>query len=164
MVKNLDVIIGCPDQREALVQRLTARLSIEASGCHLWQGAKTPKGYGVIRFGPRANTYALYTHRVAAWIAYGSAPPGHVVMHSCDNPSCCNPDHLRYGTSADNSADMVTKRRNPRGSSVANAKLTEADIPAIRRDTRPLASVAADYGVDAKQIHRIKQGCAWRHC
>ena len=34
-----------------------------------------------------------------------------VVRHSCDNRKCVNPDHLIYGTQADNIADMVGRQR-----------------------------------------------------
>lgn len=41
-------------------------------------------------------------------------------MHTCDNPPCCNPAHLRLGTIADNTADMVAKGRQARTSGEAH--------------------------------------------
>jgi hypothetical protein len=37
---------------------------------------------------------------------------GVMLLHSCDNPRCINPNHLRPGTAADNSKDMVRRRRH----------------------------------------------------
>lgn len=164
MAVNLDIIAGDPEQRKRLAGRLAARSKPDGSGCIVWSGSKTSKGYGMLRFGPRPGA-ALYVHRVAAWLAFGNPDrESDVVMHSCDNPSCCNPEHLRYGSAFDNSKDMVAKSRQQRGSAHYEAKLVEDDIPKIRGDQRSLSAIAADYGVDIKQIHRIKQGTAWRHC
>ena len=164
MAVDLDTIAGDAEQRERLASRLAARSEPVASGCIVWAGSKTPKGYGMLRFGPRPGV-VLYTHRIAAWLAFGSpARDGDVVMHSCDNPSCCNPEHLRYGSASENSKDMVAKRRQQHGSAHYRAKLVEADIPKIMADSRSLSFIASDFGVDLKQIHRIKQGTAWRHC
>ena len=51
----------------------------------------------------------------AAWLhTYGkdSIPEGKWLLHSCDNHSCCNPGHLRLGTPAENTNDMMTRRRS----------------------------------------------------
>lgn len=71
-----------------------------------WTGA-TLKGYGQIGDGRCLR----YTHRVAWELVNGPIPDGMHVCHHCDNPPCCNVDHLFLGTDADNNADMIAKGR-----------------------------------------------------
>ena len=129
--------------------------------CWDWPGAKTPVGYGKI--GREGKT--LYTHRVAYEGANGAIPGGMVVMHSCDNPGCCNPAHLQLGSKADNSADMVSKRRNRAGEDHHNAKLTARDVETIR--TRCAAgetqrALSREYGVTFQHVSAVVNGNAWR--
>ncbi|OWJ71388.1 hypothetical protein CDV50_10305 [Haematobacter massiliensis] len=98
MANDLCTILGDEQQRLALWARLDGKVKFLPAGCHVWQGAKTPKGYGVIGFGPKAQHKTLYVHRLAIWRRTGVDPSGQLVMHSCDNPSCCNPEHLSIGT------------------------------------------------------------------
>lgn len=89
------------------------------------------------------------------------------VRHRCDNPSCVNPRHLEIGTHADNMRDMAERRRaNPcRGSSHKLAKLTEQDIPIIRRmlASESQSHVARVFGVDKALIGRISRSQSWSH-
>ena len=73
--------------------------------CWEWRGLRDKHGYG--RKGPYKTT-----HRLAWEWANGPVPAGMCVLHRCDNPPCCNPDHLFLGTQADNLADMVAKGRH----------------------------------------------------
>lgn len=57
--------------------------------------------------------FGILQHRMAFEQAWGTTlQPGDVVMHTCDNPPCINPLHLRRGTQAENNADMTAKGRH----------------------------------------------------
>ena len=77
--------------------------------CWPWMAARNEHGYGVMRIEGR-NVRA---HRVSLTLAAGKSDPGPSVkvLHSCDNPPCCNPAHLRYGTQGDNIRDAIERGR-----------------------------------------------------
>ena len=75
--------------------------------CWNWLARKDGYGYGVIRF----NSKSQKAHRVSYIIHNGEIPIGKLVCHKCDNPPCCNPEHLFLGTKKDNALDMESKNR-----------------------------------------------------
>ena len=90
--------------------RLTARFwpKVDKSGaCWLWTAAAR-NGYGQLRVGARI----IQSHRVSWELHHGPIPEGLHVLHTCDNPSCVNPDHLWLGTHGENMADRDAKGRN----------------------------------------------------
>lgn len=134
------------------------------TGCWNWTASKNNGGYGRIRF---RNKEKL-AHRASYEVHRGQIPEGLNVCHRCDNPACINPDHLFVGTQAENAADMVAKGRAPipnlRGSAHANAKLTEADIVAIRAAKGvTLRELGEQYGVNGSTISWIRTGKGWAH-
>lgn len=75
--------------------------------CWPWGKARNEHGYGIIRVSGR-NVRA---HRLAL-IRDGDDPgPAVKVLHSCDNPPCCNPKHLHFGTQQKNIAEMHERGR-----------------------------------------------------
>ena len=72
--------------------------------------ARLPKGYCKIGVGGQYGGWAL-AHRIA-WEAYNAEPLGdRIVIHTCDNPRCINPNHLEAGTQYDNMQDCASKGR-----------------------------------------------------
>jgi hypothetical protein len=93
----------------SLAKRLKAYTKQDPkTGCLLWTGHRDPGGYG--RMGVD-HTTTRSAHRVAWEIAHGSIPEGMLVLHTCDNPRCCNPEHLKLGTHADNMRQKAERGR-----------------------------------------------------
>lgn len=138
-------------------------------GCWPWTLAKSC-GYG--QFGRKVGGKLknFRTHRLALeYKLQRHLLPGECACHKCDNPECCNPNHLFVGTQTENMADMNSKGRNawhrPRkttGEAHGMAKLTAGQVDAIRRDHRVLREVARDYNVSIQQIWRIRHRKGWR--
>ena len=74
--------------------------------CHIFESDKG-NGYGRITFNGRREP----AHRVAYKLYVGEIPEGMHILHSCDEPGCVNPDHLRAGTHQDNMNDKVLRGR-----------------------------------------------------
>lgn len=138
----------------------------KGDGCWPWQGFLRGK-YGTTQFMGVSKS----THRLAWELANNaSIPPGLVVMHSCDNPPCCNPEHLSVGTHKENSADCDRKGRgnrtapHARGEEQARHKLTEKQILEIRRRCAAgerKALLATEFGVSDTHIKYIAARKTW---
>ena len=79
---------------------LTSDLTDE---CVVWPYRKNVAGYGMIG--------AEYVTRVVLAATDGPRPAEMFALHHCDNPPCCNPRHLRWGTRSDNAGDMLARGR-----------------------------------------------------
>lgn len=108
----------------------------------------------------------MRAHRFSWMLHNGAIPEGFHVLHSCDNPSCVNPAHLRVGTNADNASDRVNRNRQGAliGEECPSAKLNEQAVKVIRfflgrKDRQLLARV---HGVSNQLISRINLGQVWR--
>jgi hypothetical protein len=88
------------------MERLWSRVD-KTGDCWVWLGSGTTDRYGQIRVGSKM----VYVHRLAYELTYGVIPAGMSVLHRCDNPSCCRPEHLFLGTQQDNIRDMENKGR-----------------------------------------------------
>ena len=129
--------------------------------CWLWTGSRYSTGYGAFRYEGKIHK----AHRISFLFANGMLPDGHGVRHGCDNLSCVNPDHLRIAGCIDNmgATGRPEGTRTPHRSRHYGAKLTEAQVRAIRHDKRSYAVIAKEYGVTKSAIQHVKSGLSWRH-
>lgn len=171
---NMKTIFDRADEFWALVDR---RGPYE---CWNWKAGKISGGYGEWRI---RNGYE-YAHRLAFQLSSGRQAK-RMVLHSCDNPSCCNPSHLREGSCKDNSRDMIGRHRmnfqkrpwqrkrgkdhnfskNPkRGEAHNMAVLNIQQVKAIREMSRAGCTgraIAKIFGVGPSQVSRIIKRRSW---
>lgn len=87
-------------------EKLRANLAL-VGDCYVWTKTKDRDGYGRFTW---LNKFYI-THRLAYEAAYGPIPDDMSVLHRCDNPGCCTPEHLFLGTHLDNMRDKMAKGR-----------------------------------------------------
>jgi ribosome-binding protein aMBF1 (putative translation factor) len=91
------------------------------------------------------------------------------VCHKCDNPKCCNPEHLFLGTKKENTKDMCDKGRNfrARGELCGASKLTNSDVLYIRAEfsaqRMTQKDLAQKFNIHQSAISRIVHGKRWAH-
>lgn len=124
----------------------------------------------------------LTAYRLSYRFFKGKIPEGLYVLHSCDIPTCVNPEHLRVGTNQDNMNDMTSRNRQNkgdkhwtslkpenilRGHDNANAKLTEEDVIEIRKlfETGMYGHTAISrmFGVLRPCIRDVVTRRTWKH-
>jgi hypothetical protein len=127
---------------------------------------KDRNGYSLLRIAGKLE----YHHRVSFAAANNMSMEelrGKWILHSCDNPACINPAHLRIGTPADNTADMMSRKRNgydaKPGSRNPGAKLTEDLVRAIRAERLTQVEIAKKYGITQANVSSIHLRKTWTH-
>jgi hypothetical protein len=142
-------------------EKMAERTRAMPSGCIEYQGYIDPAGYG--RIG--VNGVMEYTHRYVYKRDVGEIPKGYFVMHSCDNPPCCNPAHLRVGTALENVQDRHAKGRSAKGSQMGTSKVNETDVLVIRALSEAGLSqskIGKRYGMTQSSISRIVNRLAFK--
>lgn len=155
---------------KALKAYMQQRITRNDNGCWEWNGTYRGKGYGVMAVGGIQG--GVYTHRLSAHLYHDfELDSDRYVLHRCDNPRCCNPEHLFIGTAKDNLYDCIAKGRfsvanRARGERVNTAKLTADDVRAIRQAANQGATfkgLSRQYGVSDVNIRMIVTRRTWRH-
>lgn len=137
-------------------------LTANPDRCWNWQKKLSKKGYGHVIL---PNRITVKAHR-AAWFLVKGVFPELCLLHSCDNPQCVNPNHLREGTRVDNNADKMERRRQAKGETCARSKTTESNVREIRQKASAgwlNTQLAKTYGLSPSAIGRIVNRGTWGH-
>lgn len=137
-------------------------------GCWEWPNVLNNMGYGRTTVTINGKYISKFVHRIMSEIVNG--PTKLCVCHRCDNPKCCNPDHLFIGTVKDNVQDMIAKGRKStvaaRGEQAGLAKLTTEQVIEARIMQMGGISgraISRYYGVSKNAISSILSGRTWNH-
>ena len=154
--------------------------------CWPWVRGKNSAGYGVFCLKSEGRLRPTLAHRISLALATRRWPDA-FALHSCDNPACCNPRHLRWGTQKDNMQDAKLRLRMspppylwddpawrekrraacPRGAEVHNSILTDEAVGRIyvgRLSGRTAKAVALELGLPVSVVQDVYIGRSWRHC
>jgi hypothetical protein len=140
---------------EKTLNRFMNFVDVNENNCWIWIGATNPEHYGAFKF----NDKTVRSHKFSYAFFKGPIPDGIHVCHKCDDPSCCNPDHLFLGTASDNQQDCNLKDRGGKRS-----KLTVANVIQIKKLLNmevDQSKIAYMYNVSVSAISRIKLGKRW---
>ncbi len=151
------------EEKVELKERFDAKWALQPlSGCWLWTEGVSGSGRPYIRCGGGRKKIAA---RVAWELYRGPIPQGLFVCHSCDIPTCVNPDHLWLGTPQDNTLDAVSKGRwhnhNLTGEQCSWSKVTAGDVEKIRSSSETQTVLAERFGVSQSAISKIRRRLSW---
>jgi hypothetical protein len=144
------------ERQKRRLARFWAKVDVRGAGeCWPWKRAKNTSGYG--------NHYRggqVLAHRFAYELTHGAIPAGLYVLHSCDNPPCCNPAHLSVGTQAENIKQRVLRCRSrgtPRKLSMQVAREMRALVPSMS-----VNAISKRFGVANAIVRQIVRGETYR--
>lgn len=153
-----------------LAERLLSKLDLRNENeCWIWQGAMMGD-YGCLRRNKTDGGDVIQAHVAAYELRNGKVPKGLEVMHDCDTPRCCNPDHLKIGTHYENMQEMVKRKRYCARPGVLHGRGTKLNDDKVRNIRKlyatgeyTLTKLAKEYGVDIALISSVVKRQAWKH-
>lgn len=137
-------------------ERFWSRVALTADDSRCWEWQTTSK---------QVNDYGRTTmdgkhklaHHVAWFLTYGELPTN-PLLHSCDNPPCVNPRHLREGTKKDNTLDCMLRGRH---SNVLSSTVVRR-IRILVTKGHTASEIAALEGITWQQARNIQTGRTYR--
>lgn len=119
------------------------------SGCWLWLGQVSNRGYGIFRTSKRSKWN--FAHRVAYMAAHGSVAPGLDVAHVCHVRSCVNPQHLVAATRSEN----MTHPGSPLDLKIKRAVDVSKLVVVNNKRGRSICAIAKSVGIGRALLTRV---------
>lgn len=144
-----------PSARERFFKKV-----IKTPTCWLWTGYLLKDGYG--SFSEFRKSIPAHRYSYKEFVA--PIPVGLLVRHSCDNPSCVNPEHLVLGTQKDNCQDAVSRGRNVHGESHGGCKITASiakQVKVLLSLGRSMVAISQELHISYYVVCDIKRGKTW---
>ena len=123
--------------------------------CWIWTEGLDQSGYGR---GLNINGRIVRATHIALALDGRPRPNAHLIaLHSCDNRQCVNPNHLRWGTDAENQEDVRQRgKRGPRW-------LPDEVVHMIHQSDEPPLAIANRLGVSPSCVSNIRAGRTHKH-
>ena len=122
--------------------------------CWEWKAFRDKDGYGKFRLG-RSNVAA---HRFSYQVVFGKICGNEQVLHSCNNPPCVNPRHLKIGTHLENMQDRREAGNYATGESHPGYKFSTATVKRVALASGSYKKIAEHFGMSKSHVRNIKLG------
>lgn len=124
-----------------------------------------PNNHGYPMFNTTLNGMAfnIALHRLVLGAFVGPCPEGLQAAHLNGDKTDARLENLAYVTAKENNAHKALHGTAQRGERNPCAKLTEADVLAIRASAEPNTAIVARYGLNASHVSDIRRGAVWKH-
>lgn len=143
-----------------LARWLETHVDYDEDTCLDWPFGSRNRGYGFLLYKGRWRL----AHTIMCRLAHGepNAIEFHAA-HSCGNPLCCNPKHLRWATPRGNSNDRWRHRTIIKGERCGHAKLDADKVRAIREAAADYSTrqIASAFAVSVGTIRSVLNGQSW---
>lgn len=130
--------------------------------CWIYKGTVGWKGYGQVYYKRKYEK----AHRIAYILTYGEIPKDKPhIRHTCDNPLCCNPNHLISGTNQDNINDKMVRKRSIIGEKHPNHKLLAKEVKELRdkyRSGMDTITISKLYNISREEVYFILRNERWK--
>lgn len=146
------------------IDQMKKMILAEIDECIIWPYGQNSKGYGQVRFDGQSRR----ANRVVCTIVHGDAPAGkNMVAHSCGNPPCINPRHLRWTDAHGNADDRRAHGNYAAGSDHHMARISVGVVKAIRdahaEGNSSYQDLADRFCLSKSQVARIVKKKSWTH-
>jgi hypothetical protein len=163
-LENSVVTIAGSKAKSAPPEDFWANVAVKGPDeCWEWQAGMNSNGYGQVRRGGKGYN----AHRMAYILTYGPISNDLHILHSCNNPPCCNFHHLRAGTNLDNAQDRVKAGTNTLGEANGCAILTTQQVLDIRQMYKTgnytFKTLGAIFNIKHRTIGDIVNRRRWKH-